>query len=677
MITRLLPFCLLSFFMMHAGAQTRILQDIPPGIMHDLRQHGEVYFMTIVKNKEDIIQISSLVSIHKVSGDTVRAWASEKEWNTFTATGRNYRWIPHPVPAEVVMRSEAGDMNTLAWDFYPTYPAYLAMMAQFQADFPSICRIDTIGYTTNGRLLLAACISGQVQTEEDEPEFLYTSSMHGNELTAYVLMLRLIHHLLTGYGTDSLLTLLVNNVAIYINPLANPDGTYHGGNNTVSGAIRYNANYVDLNRNYPDPQNGPHPDGNPWQAETLAFMDFAEDHDFTMSVNFHGGAEVFNYPWDTWPQLAADNNWWIHVARAYADTVHLYGPSGYFDDLNNGITNGYAWYEVNGGRQDYMNYFHQCREAIIEISNSFVPPASTLPNYWNYNRRSLLNHIRESLFGIRGIVSDSLTSQPLLAKVSIPGHDIDSAHVYSSLPAGNYHRYLNPGSWTLTFSAAGYHTKTISGVTVSNDSVSILNIALRPIGTTLQGTVCYDNIQQSPLAGVSVYLSDTAGNVIMTDTTDGNGYFCFNGLQNATLVLGGHTGQAPGGVNASDALIILKHFVHLENLSGLKRAAADVDSSGSVNSIDALMVQKRFVGMMNSFPAGEWMFTSDTLQISGIDLSVNLGGICTGDVNASYIPLPPVNPVLLKLKSGPAGQRPVKARVLTESPELPEPNEPR
>ena len=60
-----------------------------------------------------------------------------------------------------------------------------------------------------------------------------------------------------------------------------------------------------------------------------------------MSCNFHTGAEVFNYPWDTWNNLTADDGWWQNVASMYADTVHDYSSPGYFDYLNNGITNGW------------------------------------------------------------------------------------------------------------------------------------------------------------------------------------------------------------------------------------------------------------------------------------------------------------------------------------------------
>ena len=63
---------------------------------------------------------------------------------------------------------------------------------------------------------------------------------------------------------------------------------------------------------------------------------------------------------------------WIHVDMAAPSA------SGYFNYLNNGITNGWDWYEVDGGRQDFMNYFKLCRESTIELSNTKTPNPSRI-----------------------------------------------------------------------------------------------------------------------------------------------------------------------------------------------------------------------------------------------------------------------------------------------------------
>ena len=134
----------------------------------------------------------------------------------------------------------------------------------------------------------------------------------------------------------------------------------------------------------------------------------------------------------------------------YADTAQANSSGNYFTDLfsgsDPGVTDGYAWYQVTGGRQDYMNYFKRCREVTIELSSASIPNANTLLNYWNYNYRSLLNYLEQSLYGVRGIVTDSCSGQALSARVFIATHDHDSSHVYSNLPIGDYHRYLIAGN---------------------------------------------------------------------------------------------------------------------------------------------------------------------------------------------------------------------------------------
>ncbi len=333
-------------------------------------------------------------------------------------------------------------------------------------------------------MLLALKISANTNLNKAKPRFLYTSSIHGDEPLGYVLMLHLIDSLLSGYGNVSRITKLVDNIDIYINPLANPDGTYSGGDSTIYGATRYNINNVDLNRSYPNSVYGQNLDSNKWEPETKAFIDYASKIHFTMSANLHGGSELVNYPWDSWSRLAADDNWWQCVSQEFADTIHKYSIPGYFadPDINGGtgISNGYAWYDIYGSRQDYMNFYQHCRESTIEMSNDKIPFAGYLLTYWKYTNRSFFNYIEKSLQGIKGIVTDSSKGKPIFAKVFINGHDKDSSHVWSSLPDGDYHRLIYSGTYDLTFSATGYYSKTFKNINVSGvcDSATVLNVKL-------------------------------------------------------------------------------------------------------------------------------------------------------------------------------------------------------
>ena len=441
----------------------------------------EVYFRFEISDPALLPEIGRSISIDRPGEEGyVHAYANRKGFETFLSFGLKYEILPHPGDFDgyIKMLDEVNIRQVEEWDFYPTYEAYIEMMYQFESDYPALCNVFSIGNTVEGRELLVARISDNVNLNENEPRFLYTSSIHGDETTGYVLMLRLIDYLLSNYGSNDKVTGLVNGIEIWINPLANPDGTYFGGNNTVNGARRFNYNGIDLNRNYPDPAAGPHPDGHAWQVETIAFMDMAEDHHFVSGANIHGGAEVCNYPWDTWQHLTADDDWWVHVCREYADTVHEYSPSFYMTFQENGITNGFAWYTITGGRQDYMNYFQQCREFTLEISNTKLLPPSQLPAHWEYNYRSMLNYMEHSTFGLRGTVRDSITNMPVTAQVYIMGHEEDSSWVYSSLPSGNYHRLLYEGTYSAVYSCPGYNTRIISNIQVFNHEATVINVKL-------------------------------------------------------------------------------------------------------------------------------------------------------------------------------------------------------
>jgi len=487
---------LLFFF---TALQLLFAQPLDENYFHE---NIEVYFQFAIEKNTDLLQITNIISIDNVEGNTVYAYANEEEYNNFLLLKIKHEVLQRPGTLIIPKMNDYTEA-IMNWDTYPTYDAYVTMMNNFTANYPGICTLVNAGSSVQGRDLLLIKISDNVLVNEAEPQFLYTSTMHGDETTGYVLMLRLIDSLLTSYGSDPRITNMIDNSEIWINPNANPDGTYYGGNGSVYGATRYNANGYDLNRNFPDPVNGTHSNEQP---ETIAMKNLAEQNNFVFCANFHGGAEVVNYPWDTWSNGSPhyiyhpDETWYQFVSHLYADTCQVNSPAGYMNGFDDGITNGGAWYVIHGGRQDYMNYFMRSREVTIEISDTKLLPANQLPAHWEYNKRSLLTYIENIFYGVRGIVTD-IVGTPLNAMITILNHDEYNSEVRTDFINGDYYRMLAPGSYTFEFSSDYHITKTISNVQVNNLEATILNVELIPDdiipveGPLYQATVINDKVE--------------------------------------------------------------------------------------------------------------------------------------------------------------------------------------
>ena len=82
---------------------------------------------------------------------------------------------------------------------------------------------------------------------------------------------------------------------------------------------------------------------------------------FVLSANFHSGAVVINYPFDSSEShrdgvysVAPDDETFKFLAKTYADnhkTMATNVKCSRFDDFPEGITNGAQWYDIKGGMQ--------------------------------------------------------------------------------------------------------------------------------------------------------------------------------------------------------------------------------------------------------------------------------------------------------------------------------------
>ncbi len=483
----LIMFCVVAI-VPHAAAAGRDLETSSESVAIEVT----------IEDREDLERLTKIVSIDDVRGLEVSAVATAAQLRQLGRAG--FRWrraLFRDVSKAIARCTEGWEADPdRAWGCYPSYQQYEAYLSHLAATRADICRLVDLGATANAirpHRLWALVITDNPTVDEPEPEVLLTSTMHGDETGGYVLMLRLIETLLASYGSDPEITELVDSTEIWINPNANPDGTYFSGDDTVAGAIRYavtaagTSSGIDLNRNFPQPfpDGGGEPDPTTCPSgcrlETLAMMGLAEAEDFVLSVNFHGGAEVVNYPWDSVPRRHPDDDWFENLARDWADLAQADSPAGYLTDQNNGITNGWDWYPIDGGRQDYMVFFHGSREVLIELSDTKLVPSDELEGLWQWNRRALFDFIGHAHRGIRGIVTDH-EGQPLSASVEVVGVDrsADGSKARTDPAVGDFHRLLRPGLYDLRITAAGHLPKTIFGIAVTDGAATEVDVIMQP-----------------------------------------------------------------------------------------------------------------------------------------------------------------------------------------------------
>ncbi len=350
------------------------------------------------------------------------------------------------------------------YDYYPTNAQIGTILADIATTYPTLARRFQWGTSVQGRELWGIVISEDVTNHEAEPEVRISSTMHGDEVVPMVNALNLAHYLTDNYGVVGYedVTYLVDNYEIHIMPLHNPDGNAAGQ--------RYNANSVDLNRNFPEPAGT-----DPYQeTENVHFMDHANANNFVISQNGHGGALVVNYPWDWTYTLSDDNDALIALSLEYS-TYNLPMYNGSFPQ---GITNGADWYVITGGLQDWSYDQTACIDVTLEQSNTKWPSAGTLPGFWDDNRESYMHWIKVARYGVNGIVTASGSGLPLDATVTVTGN---SMAVQTDPTFGDYYKVLDTGTYELTFTAVGYIPQTISGVSTTWGTPTVLDVVLDPV----------------------------------------------------------------------------------------------------------------------------------------------------------------------------------------------------
>jgi len=336
--------------------------------------------------------------------------------------------------------------------------------------FPGLARTGSLGESVVGNDLRFILISNNVKKRTTlEPMVKLIGNMHGDETVGRQLLLYLAHYLLHQYDKSEMVKFLVDNMELYLVPTMNPDGfavvEFDEANVNKcrhKSNARRNSNNVDLNRDFPI--YGLDTISHTPQKETRALMDWILHNPFVLSANFHGGAIVANYPWDS-PDPFRDNNtrtlddeMFRHLSLTYSKA----NPDMFYQDDNhrcinsnlvteNGIVNGAEWYAIRGSMQDFNYGFSDCMEITLEVSCCKAPHASELPKYWRDNRDSMLNFLLQVHAGVKGIVRNE-EGEPIEKAMVAVG----KMKPVKTSRNGEYWKLILPGNYSVVVTAVGY-----------------------------------------------------------------------------------------------------------------------------------------------------------------------------------------------------------------------------
>jgi len=376
-----------------------------------------------------------------------------------------------------------------------------SLLRSYANKYSNITRMYSIGKSVKGVDLWVIEISDNPGIHElGEPEFKYIGNMHGNEVTGRETLLLLVQYLCENYGRVSNITSLIDNTRIHIMPTMNPDGYSRAHEGDISSVVgRYNANGMDLNRDFPDRL---HRNQISRQPETLAIMNWLEQYPFVLSANLHNGVLVANYPYDNTEgngrlsrySECPDDDVFRQLSLTYSlahPRMHLGQPcpNKPAESFKNGITNGAEWYSIIGGMQDYNYIKTNCFEITIEQGCQKFPEASQLPQIWQENYNPLLEFIKQVHKGVKGFVKDSEGSAVSKAKIKVIGRD----HDITATEQGEYWRLLVPGEYQLLASAVGYNSQ-LKNVIVGNGNAMQVNFTLTVSSTASANTRVYTSI---------------------------------------------------------------------------------------------------------------------------------------------------------------------------------------
>ncbi len=223
-----------------------------------------------------------------------------------------------------------------------------------------------------------------------KPKVLYTGMIHAREPIGMQHLLYYMYYLLGNYGSDPVITYLLDYAELFFIPVLNPDGYLYNQQIAPNGGGMWRKNRrindgesfgVDLNRNFgymwgydntgssPVPASDIYRGVSPFsEPETLMLKELCESNSFIIALNYHSYSNLLLYPWGYVKSITPDDNIYSEHARLMTrDNGYVTGTSSVL------------LYLVNGGSDDWMYGDQVSKNKIF----SYTPEVgSTNDGFW-------------------------------------------------------------------------------------------------------------------------------------------------------------------------------------------------------------------------------------------------------------------------------------------------------
>ena len=348
-----------------------------------------------------------------IEGEYVRMHATPESWVAIQA---EFSTLASPVG--LVAQSVAGYRS----------PEQIETELAAMADSSPLVTLVHYGESVEGRPIL-----GLEMGPETAPTWRITGAHHGDEAISSELAMEVAHALIDNQGAWAG---LLEGLHITLIPVVNPDGLAQGS--------RYNANGVDLNRNYgfqwgDGTFRGPAPFSEP---ETRAVRTLALYRSHQAALSLHAGALNLGWPWNYTTTVSADEARMRALAQSYEDLCP--DPDFY-------ITNGAAWYVTSGDSNDWSLGQRGTLELTLEAWIEKAPPSAELDGVLALHLSAIADMLHSPV-PLRVEVRDAESGQPLQATLGVGSRASD----FFSGPNGVAWRMLETGIYTLQVTAPGY-----------------------------------------------------------------------------------------------------------------------------------------------------------------------------------------------------------------------------